>query len=130
MVRFFAHLTLTLNANYFHIRSITTPQTIETKQRQGDKRKTKGELINTNEPFCVCVDAHPRFFLTRLRVLRMRVFCAYFGSLISELHCTLTKPFPLAYGVPPSFLIIFLYPLSGLLSIILRSLPSSTFRAF
>ena len=27
------------------------------------------------------------FFLTRLRVLRMRVFCVYFGSLISELHC-------------------------------------------
>ena len=51
---------------------------------------TKGELINTNEPFCVCVDAHPHFFLTRLRVLRMRVFCVYFGSLISELHCTYT----------------------------------------
>ena len=58
MVRFLSHHP----ENTQIIFTFTTPQTIETKQRQGDKRKTKGELINTNEPFCVCVDAHPRFF--------------------------------------------------------------------
>ena len=58
MVRFLAHRP----ENTQIIFTFTTPQTIETKQRQGDKRKTKGELINTNEPFCICVDAHPRFF--------------------------------------------------------------------
>ena len=58
MVRFLAHRP----ENTQIIFTFTTPQTTETKQRQGDKRKTKGELINTNEPFCVCVYAHPRFF--------------------------------------------------------------------
>ena len=28
-----------------------------------------------------------RVFFDALSVLRMRVFCVYFGSLISELHC-------------------------------------------
>ena len=87
LVRFFALLVTHRPANMQIIFTFTTPETIEKKQRQGNKRKTKGELINTNEPFCVCVDAHPRFFYACLHVLRMRVFCVYFGSLISELHC-------------------------------------------
>ena len=73
MVRFFAHRP----DNTQIIFTFTTPQTIETKQREGDKRKTKGELINTNEPFCVCVDAHPRFFdaFTRFAYARfLRIF--------------------------------------------------------
>ena len=75
MVRFFAHRP----ENRQIIFTFTTPQTIETEQRQGDKRKTKGEeLINTNEPFCVCADAHPRFFFyafTRFAYARfLRIF--------------------------------------------------------
>ena len=61
-MRFFALLVTYRPANTQIIFTFTTPETIEKKQRQGNKRKTKGELINTNEPFCVCVDAHPLFF--------------------------------------------------------------------
>ena len=66
--------------------TFTTPQTIETEQRQGDKRKTKGELINTNEPFCVCVDAHPRFFL---RVYAFCV-CTFFAYILVRLSPSCT----------------------------------------
>ena len=62
LVRCFTLLVTHRPANTQIIFTFTTPETIEKKQRQGNKRKTKGELINTNEPFCVCVDAHPRFF--------------------------------------------------------------------
>ena len=62
MVRVFALLVTHRPANKQIIFTFTTPQTIETKQRQGNKRRTKVELINTNEPFCICFDAHPHFF--------------------------------------------------------------------
>ena len=62
LVRFFALLVTRRPANTQIIFTFITPETIEKKQRQGNKRKTKEGLINTNEPFCVCVDAHPRFF--------------------------------------------------------------------
>ena len=61
---FFALLMTHRPANKQIIFTFTTPETIESKQRQGDKRKTIGELINTNEPFCACVDAHPPWHLT------------------------------------------------------------------
>ena len=62
MVIFVALLVTHRPANTQIIFTITTPETIESKQRQGDERKTIGELINTNEPFCLCLDAHPHFF--------------------------------------------------------------------
>ena len=70
--------------------TFTTLETIESKQRQGDKRKTIGELINTNEHFCVYVDAHPRFFYA-VTLFAYAHFCIYFGSLISDLHSTVFK---------------------------------------
>ena len=81
---FFAHRP----ENTQIIFTFTTPQTIETEQRQGDKRKTKGELINTNEPFCVCVDVHPRFFW---RVYTFCV-CAFFAYILVRLSpsCTVS----------------------------------------
>ena len=79
MVIFFALIVTHRPANTQIIFTFTTLQTIETKQIQGVKRKTKGELINTNESFCVCVDAHPRFFFTRLRILHnyARFLCIF-----------------------------------------------------
>ena len=65
------------------------------KQRQGDKRKTKGELINTNEPFCVCVDAHLHFFL---RVYAFCV-CTFFAYILVRLSpsCTVYTTLSLQY---------------------------------
>ena len=70
--------------------TVFTLQMIACKQRQSDKRKTIEELINTNEPCCVCVDAHPRFFdgFTRFAYVH---FLHILGSLISELHCKLNE---------------------------------------
>ena len=80
MVIFFALLVMHRPVNTQIIFTFATPETIETKQRQGNKRKTIGELINTNEPFCVCFKV---FCICQF-------FCVCFDSLISKLHCICT----------------------------------------